>query len=419
MAQFEYQALDQQGKASDGVIDAASQPAAITKLRARSLYVLEIQPRKTAPNGSTKSASSLSSTSQKSFYHRFLERYQPINTGEQVFFFRQLAVMLRSGLPLLQSLEVCQMQGNNRRLKKHVREIIDGVQSGKRFSQCLQQLKGIFPYTAIRLIETGEASGELDHVLERVATHLEMKVGLRSKIITSLAYPAIVIITAVGVTAFLTWAVIPKFAEYFAKRKIELPASTEALMQISGLLQQFGPWIILGMIGGFIGLGFVWRNTAGRLFLSRRATHIPVVGKIMEVSSMAQMGKTLSLLLGSGLTVTESLQVTASTTGNPAYKNGLSLSVSDILKGQSLSESLDQDDFPALVKQMISVGEQTGELSMALQQMGSFYESELQTRIQRMTVLIEPFILFFIGGTVGFVYFAFFKAVFQIASSGN
>ncbi len=419
MPQFHYQALDQQGTETDGNIDAPNQSSAITKLRARALYVLEIHPRKAPKNGSGLATTTTKSASQKSYYHRFLERYQPISTGEQVFFFRQLAVMLRSGLPLLQSLEVCQMQGTNRRLKKHILEIVSGIQSGKRFSQCLQMLKGVFPYTAIRLIETGEASGELDHVLERVATHLEMKVGLRSKIITSLAYPGIVIFTAVGVTAFLTWAVIPKFAEYFAKRNLELPASTEALLQVSALLQQFGPWLILGALGGVIGLGFVWRNTAGRLFLSRRAAYVPVVGKIMEVSSMAQMGKTLSLLLGSGLTVTESLQVTASTTGNPAYKNGLSLSVSNILKGQSLSESLDQDDFPALVKQMISVGEQTGELSLALQQMGSFYESELQTRIQRMTVLIEPCILFFIGGTVGFVYFAFFKAVFQIASSGN
>ena len=297
--------------------------------------------------------------------------------------------------------------------------MIEGIQSGKRFSQCLQRLRGVFPYTAIRLIETGEASGELDHVLERVATHLEMKVGLRSKILTSLAYPVIVIITAIAVTTFLTWAVIPKFADYFAKRKIELPASTEALLQISGFFQAYGLWLIVLTITAGIVLGFIWRNTAGRLFLSRRATHIPVLGKIMEVSSMAQMGKTLSLLLGSGLTVTESLQVTAATTGNPAYKNGLSLSVSDILKGQSLSQSLNQEDFPPLVKQMIAVGEQTGELSMALQQMGSYYESDLQTRIQRMTVLIEPMILFFIGGTVGFVYFAFFKAVFQIAATGN
>ena len=419
MAQFTYKALDQAGKATDGYLDAVSQAAAISKLRSKALYVLEIQAKRIVNGRGSDSDSKSQTKSGKSFSTRMLERHQPISSHEQIFFFRQLAVMLQSGLALLQSLEVCQMQGKNRRLQKHIRDIIDGIQSGKRFSQCLQRLRGTFPYTAIRLIETGEASGELDHVLERVANHLEMKVGLRSKIITSLAYPSIVIFTAVAVTAFLTWAVIPKFADYFAKRNLELPASTEALLEISGLLQQFGPWLLLSAIIAFIGMGFVWRNTAGKLFLSRRASRVPVVGKIMEVSSMAQMGKTLSLLLGSGLTVTESLQVTAATTGHPAYKNGLSLSASDILKGQSLSESLNQDDFPPLVKQMISVGEQTGELSLALQQMGNFYESELQTRIQRMTVLIEPAILFFIGGTVGFVYFAFFKAVFQIAATGK
>lgn len=418
MSQYQYQALDQSGKAHDGVIDASSPSAAIAKLRSKSLYVLDVsahQPtRKSSPQGTLRP-----NRISKSFATRMLERYQPISSHEQIFFFRQLAVMLRSGLPLLQSLEVCQLQGKNRRLQRFIQEIIEGIQAGKRFSQCLQGLRGVFPYTAIRLIETGEASGELDHVLERVAAHLEMKNGLRSKLVTSLAYPGIVIFTAVGVTVFLTMTVIPKFADYFAKRKIELPAATEALLQVSDLMQRYGPMTLLLLIVAGITAGFIWRNTAGRLFLSRSMSHVPVVGKILEVSSMAQMGKTLSLLLGSGLTVTESLQVTATTTRNPAYQNGLSLSVSDILKGRSLSESLNQEDFPALVKQMVSVGEQTGELSQALQQMGTFYETELQTRIQRMTVLIEPVILFFIGGTVGFVYFAFFKAVFQIAANGN
>ena len=419
MPQFDYQALDQSGKAQSGLIEAATKETAVSKLRAQSLYVLELKPKNGTPDTSSGKAQAEQKKIEGSFATQFVIKHQPISAHEQVFFFRQLAVMLRSGLPLLQALEVCQFQGKNRRLQYHIREIIDGIQCGKRFSQCLHTLRGIFPYTAIRLIETGEASGELDHVLEQVASHLEMKVGLRSKLLTSLAYPSIVIITAVAVTTFLTWAVIPKFAEYFAKRNLELPAATEALLQISALLQQTGPWLLVAAILGFVAIGFAWRNTAGRLFLGRKLTKIPVLGQIVEVSSMAQMGKTLSLLLGSGLTVTESLQVTAATTGNPAYKNGLNLSVSDILRGRSLSQSLAQEDFPALVKQMISVGEQTGELSSALQQMGNFYESELQTRIQRMTVLIEPAILFFIGGTVGFVYFAFFKAVFQIAASGN
>ncbi len=418
MAQFRYQALNQSGKTLDGCIDAPTIHNAVAKLRSDSLYVLEIAPNATAQPGLSVGGTNGTPLARKGYIARFLEKYQPISAHEQIFFFRQLAVMLRSGLPLLQSLEVCRFQGKNHRLQKNIGEVIEGIQGGARFSQCLNKLRNVFPYTAIRLIETGEASGELDHVLERVARHLEMKVSLKSKLLTSLTYPSIVIFAAVAVVLFLTWTVIPKFAEYFAKRKIELPASTELLLQTSGLLQQYGPWLLLLGIIGFIGIGFVWRNTAGRLFLSRRATQVPVVGKVLEVSSMAQMGKTLSLLLGSGLTVTESLQVTAATTGNPAYRNGLSLSVSDILKGRSLSDSLNQEDFPPLVKQMIAVGEQTGELSLALQQMGNFYESELQTRIQRMTVLIEPAILFFIGGMVGFVYFAFFKAVFQIAASG-
>ena len=283
----------------------------------------------------------------------------------------------------------------------------------------MEQHREIFPLTATKLIESGEASGELDQVLERVSAHMESTAAIKQKLVTSLAYPAIVVLAAIGVGGFLTVTVIPKFTDYFSKRQMELPASTEVLMNISGFMQDYGFFILLGLLFSFIILILFWRRPDSRLFLSRLLTRIPIVGKVIEVSSMAQMGKTLSMLLGSGLTMTESLQVAASTTGNASYQNGLSLSVNSVLRGQSLSESLKRDDFPVLVKQMISVGEQTGELPQALDHMGKFYEGELQARIARMSALIEPIILLFIGGIVGFVYFAFFKAVFQIALAGR
>ena len=327
--------------------------------------------------------------------------------------------MLKSGLPLLQALDVCQMQGMNERMVASVREMIHGIQSGRSLSECMDLHREIFPLTATKLIESGEASGELDQVLERVSSHMEATAAIKSKLVTSLAYPGIVVLAAIGVGGFLTVTVIPKFTDYFSKRQMELPASTEMLMNVSGFMQDYGFFILLTVLFSIIAIMLFWRRPSSRLYLARVLTRIPVIGKVIEVSSMAQMGKTLSMLLGSGLTMTESLQVAASTTGNPSYQNGLSLSVNSVLRGQSLSESLKRDDFPALVKQMISVGEQTGELPQALDHMGKFYEGELQARVARMSALIEPIILLFIGGIVGFVYFAFFKAVFQIALSGR
>ena len=419
MPVFFYKAIDQKGQTSTGHLDAPNETAIANTLRSKSLFVLEVKKTKKAFASNEGSTDSEGSGKPLGLKRSICERFQPVSTQERIFFFRQLGVMLRSGLPLLQALDVCKLQGMNPRLVTKIDEMVLGIQKGKSLSQCMDAHRDLFPLTAVKLIESGEASGELDQVLQRVSEHMEMSAAMKSKLFTSLAYPGIVVLAAVSVGTFLTLTVIPKFTDYFSKRNMELPGSTQMLMNISGFMQDYGFFMILGLLLASIGLIILWRRPASKLLLCRQVTRIPIIGKVLEVSAMAQLGQTLSMLLGSGLTVTESLQVAATTTQNASYKNGLALSVNQILKGQSISESFRKDDFPPLVKQMISVGEQTGELPQALEHMGKFYESELQARISRMSALIEPVILVFIGGMVGFVYFAFFKAVFQIALAGS
>lgn len=417
MSLYTYQALDQSGKPADGQMEAASMNAAVNQLRARALYVLEIVPGVGGEAGGSASALGRNS-SLISLWRRFLGKYQPISLGTQMFLFRQLAVMLRSGLPLLEAIEACRSQSNHYRLRRYLTLVIEGIRSGKRFSQALTAMSDVFSITTIRLIESGEASGELDHVLEQIASHLETKAGLHAKLITSLSYPVVVVVAAFGVAAFLTCSVIPKLAKQLTRRSAELPKATEMLMDLSFFVQGYG-WLFL-VVGLALTalLVFVWSKPAGKLSLSRKANRTPILGKVLEVASMAQLGKTLSLLLSSGLNLTEALQVAAAAVGNPAYQDGLSRSITAILKGRSLSESLSDADFPQLVKQMTSVGERTGELTLAFEEMGRYYERELQTQIQRMTAMIEPVTLVGIGGMVGFVYFAFFTALFSMANPG-
>ena len=420
MPVYFYKALDQSGKSSTGHIEAANESSVANTLRSRSMFVLELKKTSAAavPSQSEDKNSKPSSPSSGEGV-TLRERFQPISNQDRIFFFRQLSVMLRSGLPLLQALDVCRLQGMNPRLVKKVDSMIAGIQQGKSLSESMTMHKDVFPLTAVKLIESGEASGELDQVLDRVSSHMEMSAAMKSKLMTSMAYPGIVVLAAVGVGGFLTMTVIPKFTDYFSKRNMELPGSTEALMAMSEFMQAYGFFFLIGLLVVAIILTILWRRPNCKLIMSRWLTKIPVIGKVLEVAAMAQLGKTLSMLLSSGLTVTESLQVAATTTGNASYQNGLSGSVNSILRGQSIAESFHKDAFPPLVKQMISVGEQTGELSQALDHMGKFYEGELQARISRMSALVEPVILLFIGGIVGFVYFAFFKAVFQIALAGG
>lgn len=406
--------MDQHGKLVTGPIESDTEANASSKLRAKSLYVMEIS----LDQSVSTSTGSDGSDDQKpaSFWDKLL---RGVSAQKRIFFFRQLSVMLKSGLPLVQALEVCRLGDTDANLSKIIRQLIHSIQHGKSLSGALQAFPDIFPITAVKLIESGEASGDLDSVLERVASHMEVTAAMKSKLMTSMTYPAIVVLAAVGVGSFLTMTVIPKFADYFSKRNLDLPASTELLMNISATMQDYGLYFILILFGLGVGFTILLRSPKWRLRFSRFTIKLPIIGKVVEVSAMAQLGKTLAMLISSGLTVTEAMQIASATVSNSAYQNGLHRSIKNVLRGESLSASFEKDAFPALVIQMISVGEQTGELSRILEHMGMFYESQLEAKISRMSAMIEPMILLFIGGMVGFVYYAFFKAVFQIALAGN
>lgn len=414
MPSFQYRAMDQHGQLVTGQIEADTEAGAASLLRAKSLYVMETTPDRNPPSLSSTDAAG--KPTAKPFWEKLSRR---ISVQQRIFFFRQLSVMLKSGLPLVQALDVCRLGDSDAQMSAVIQDLVRVIQRGTSLSGALKEFPDIFPLTAVKLIESGEASGDLDEVLERVASHMEVTAAMKGKLITSMAYPAIVVLAAVGVGTFLTLTVIPKFTEYFSKRNLDLPASTELLMSISATMQDYGLFIILGLFSLGIGITILLRYPEWRLRFSRFSIKAPIVGKVIEVSAMAQLGKTLSMLIGSGLTVTEAMQIASSTVDNVAYQNGLLRSVKNVLRGEPLSESFEKDAFPALVIQMISVGEQTGELSRVLEHMGKFYESQLEARISRMSALIEPMILVFIGGMVGFVYFAFFKAVFQIALAGH
>lgn len=404
MPTFNYTALTQQGRETKGQIQATDARAATALLRQRALFVAEISE---VVSGGTGLAREIDIS--------FLTVWFPVSSQQLIFFFRQLTFMLRAGLPVLQSLQLSHSQVSSARLKRVIARMQADLENGMALSQALERHPDVFPPLAASLMTAGESTGELDVVMERLAEHLEKRAALRMQTINAMIYPTVVVVAAIGVFIFLVIKIIPAFAKFFANRGRGLPPSTQFLMDLSTFFLKYGLYILGALL--LIGLALViaYHTRKGRLKLHGWLLRLPVLGNLLTLSVVAQLTWALSMMLRSGLTVLESLKITARVIRNRVISDKLGSAGEQILAGRDLAGSLQHPRIPSIVTQMIAVGERTGTLDQVLQQLGNYYEERLQLGIRRLSAAIEPVLILVIGGMVGFVYYAFFQALFQLA----
>ena len=405
MPTFKYKALNTQGIENRGTIQAADSREAIASLRQQSLFVVEID------EGSQGDGAGLSKEVDLSF----LSEWRSVSTQDLIFFFKQLTFMLRAGLPVLQALQLSRTQISGGRLNRVIQKMITDIENGYSLSQALARHPKVFPPLAANLVFAGESTGELDLVMDRLADHLEKKAALRMQTINAMVYPTIVILAAIGVFIFLVIKIIPAFAKFFAGKGRGLPPSTQFLVDLSAFFVQYGLYILGALIFIIISLVMMYQTKRGRFKLHHLLLRLPVIGKLMTVAAMAQFNWALAMLLKSGLTVLDSLKIVAQLIRNRVISGKVDAASGLILSGKDLSSSLQHPRIPSIVTQMIAVGERTGTLDLVLQQLGDYYEERLQIGIRRLSALMEPALILVIGGMVGFVYYAFFQALFQLA----
>jgi type II secretory pathway component PulF len=408
MPTFKYTAIDQQGKESKGHIQAADSRAATAALRQQALFVVEID-QGSAASGDTGEGLS------REVDLTFLTELRSVPTQELIFFFKQLTFMLRAGLPVLQALQLGRTQVSSRRLQRVIDKMIMDIENGLPLSQAMAKHPKVFPPLAASLIMAGESTGELDLVMDRLADHLEKKAALKMQTINAMIYPTIVVVAAIGVFIFLVVKIIPAFVKFFAGKGRGLPPSTQFLVDLSAFFLNYGLFILGFLILVLVGLVIAYHTRKGRFKLHLWLLRLPVLGKLMTVAAMAQLNWSLSMMLRSGLTVLDALKITAQVIRNRVISDKLSAATEQILAGKDLSGSLQHPRIPTIVTQMIAVGERTGTLDNVLQQLGDYYEERLQLGIRRLSALMEPTLILVIGGMVGFVYYAFFQALFQLA----
>lgn len=406
MPEFAYIALTAAGSRTRGVRTASDLQAAAGALRAEGLFVIELAPAAGIP----------ASPGRRSLAAWLADGVGwPIRTADRVQFLRQLGLMLRSGLPLLHALEVFAGQCSHTLLKRAVLRTADRIRGGMSLSAALERQGSLLPPLALRMIAVGETIGELETTLERMAAHLERRADIRNSLLTSLAYPVLLVLMTVGVVVFLVTRVIPRFVQLLSIRNVAMPAATQGLIAATEFLNRHGLLIAAAFAGAVIALLLLSLIRPVRYAVDRTLLGVPILGTILTLSFLAHFGRTMAALLKSGVPLLDALRTLGHSVGNRAMARRVQAASESVLAGRSLSEGLRCRVIPPLLSELVAVGEVSGTLETVLEDAADFYETRLQRTVKWMAGLFEPAMILIVGGIVGFVYIAFFSVLYRMS----
>ncbi|MFZ1863586.1 MAG: type II secretion system F family protein [Polyangiales bacterium] len=397
MAEWVYEARTRAGEVQTGIIEADTKEAVQSRLRARQLNPVKIK---------------------KKGRRLKLSFGSGVTPKELVVFTRQFATMIDAGLPLVQCLEILSSRGENKSLNAILKDVKDYVEQGGTFSEGLARHPKLFDELFVNLVRAGEMGGILDTILNRLAGYIEKRVKLARQVRGAMVYPiAIFIVAMIVVVVMLAW-VIPSFKGMFAEFGGEdsLPALTQIVIAASeGFLHNI-VWIILAAVALVVGIGWVYRQPAGKHFFHRTLLVLPVLGPVMRKISVARFTRTLGTLLTAGVPILDALDVVKKSAGNVVVEAAIGQTSNKIREGRTMAEPLMETNvFPPMVVQMIGVGEQTGALDTMLNKIADFYEEEVDIAVAALTSLLEPLMMVFIGGIVGVILIAMYLPIFSIA----
>ncbi len=333
-----------------------------------------------------------------------------------VIFTRQLATMIDAGLPLVQCLEILGSQTENKTLAKVVTQVRSDVESGSTFAEAIKKHPKVFNDLYANMVAAGEAGGILDTILQRLAAYMEKFAKIKRQIKGAMIYPSVILFVAVAVVALLMVVVVPMLANMFTEMGGTLPLPTRIVIAISHFLSGWGGLSLLLAVIGFI-VGLVqWRKTyQGRKITDAIALKLPVMGTLIQRVSVAKFTRTLGTLLSSGVPILEGLLIVARTAGNKIVEEAVVATRQSVSEGKTLADPLGKSKvFPAMVTQMIAVGEATGALDNMLGKIADFYDEEVDTAVGALTSMLEPMLMIFLGTTVGFVIIAMYMPIFQM-----
>lgn len=409
MAKYQFQARSLSGKIQTGYIDAKDEPEAKVRLRAKQLMPMTLKVVTNAP-GSKKSSQDIGALGAI---------FAPkVKTKDLQIFTRQFATLINSGIPIVDALKILSESTSDQLIKEAIIQIKASIETGKKLSDSMKAYPRVFDDLYCNMIKAGEEAGIIDVILIRLSVYSEKNEKIKNQIKSAMTMPLVIVFAAVAVISGIILFIIPKFQELYKSSGKELPGLTQLLINASDGLRNH--WLsIIGMIA--VSAYFIisyFATKEGRQALDKFLINAPVIGDVVQKSSVARLSRTMSTLLSSGISMLESIDIAANTAGNHVIEEALKSCKESISVGRPFHLPLSrQKEIPQMVSQMVAIGEQTGALDAMLGKIADFYEDEVENSVRAMTSLIEPILMIVLGGAIGFILIAMYLPIFQMGDT--
>ncbi len=403
---FEFRAMDLAGTTSKGEVEAESKAAVGEQLRQRGLIVLDVSEKKSPVN-----------------IEDLLKRFRGVDMRELAVFSRQFATLVASGMPMLRTLETLEDQTQDEEIKAAVAGVRADVEAGSSLEKAMERYPRVFDRLYRAMVRSGEQSGRLDEVLDRVAFQVEKADALRRQVKSALMYPSLVFGFATVVLVAIVAFVIPVFAKIFEElaeehpeEKAELPIPTKVCVGASEALTGYWFIIIPAIVIAFFAF-FKWKKTkSGGEAWDRFKLRIPFkIGDVIQKVALARWSRTFAGSVSAGVPMLQAIKLTGETAGNIVVEQAMDDVYASVKRGGTLAGPIERNDiFPPMVGHMLSVGEETGQLQPMMSKVADFYEAEVDAKVKALTALIEPVMIVFVGGIVGFIVISMYLPMFSI-----
>ncbi len=426
MATFQYIAKDSAGNETRGTVEAGDRNSAIAAVRAQGLLPTALgevksssaKPKAKAPTPQKKKSGLNKDININLKLPSWMRG--KIKTKILTQFTRQLATLVNAGLPLMRGIEVLKRQMKDPQMVEALNGIGENIAAGGTFSESLTQYPKIFDHLYVNMVKAGEAGGVLEVVLGRLAEFAEKSEKIKNKVKGAMIYPIVVLVAAIGITAFLLVAVIPKFQQVFNDMLggAALPPITQFVIDASGFVQHNGLQIFLAVVAFVVLMKIVGKTEKGAYFFDVLKLKMPVTGTLTQRSAVSKFTRTLGTLLSSGVPILQSLTITRDTTGNRVLTEAIQNVHDSVKEGESMTQPLSQCKvFPPMVVSMVEVGEETGALADMLTRIANTYDDEVDNAVAGMTAAIEPTLIIVLAVVVGTIVIAMFLPMVKIIGS--
>jgi general secretion pathway protein F len=401
MSAFEYSALDARGRSTRGLIEGDTPRQVRQQLRERGLTPLEIRE---VAEGKARSDTGFR-----------LQRGGSLSTTELTLFTRQLATLVRSGLPLDEALSAVAQQTESKRVQRVTLGVRARVSEGNSLARALTDFPGAFPPLFRATVEAGESAGKLDHVLERLADYVEKRQAMRSKTLLAVFYPAILTFVAISVVVVLMTYVVPKVVGVFNSIGQELPPLTRGLIALSDFLRHYGPYLLVLIVLGLFLFGRAMRNESFRRRVHRNTLRLPLIGRLVRGANTGRFMRTLGILFGSGVPILDALRIGAQVVSNLPMRDAVDAAARRVREGVALNRALaDSKLFPPITLHLIASGEASGKLDEMLDRAADNQERELETMTAALMGIFEPVLILVMGGVVLLIVLAILLPIFNL-----